>query len=51
MVIALLSCAPDPAPAPAATPAEQSEAAPDYDSDSSTDALVRLLREGRGRPV
>ena len=26
-------------------------AAPDYDSDSSTNALVRLLREGRGRPA
>src|SRR4051794_31760958 len=32
-------------------PKLQSEAAPDYDADSSTDALVRLLREGRGRPV
>jgi glucose-6-phosphate isomerase len=28
-----------------------SEAAPAYDSDSSTNALIRLLREGRGRPV
>jgi glucose-6-phosphate isomerase len=32
-------------------PKLQSEQAPEYDSDSSTDALVRLLREGRGRPV
>jgi glucose-6-phosphate isomerase len=32
-------------------PKLQSEAAPEYDADSSTDALVRLLREGRGRPV
>jgi glucose-6-phosphate isomerase len=32
-------------------PKLQSERAPEYDSDSSTDALVRLLREGRGRPV
>ncbi|WP_448639060.1 glucose-6-phosphate isomerase [Geodermatophilus sp. URMC 63] len=32
-------------------PKLQSEAAPEYDSDSSTDALVRLLREGRGRPA
>jgi glucose-6-phosphate isomerase len=32
-------------------PKLQGERAPDYDSDSSTDALVRLLREGRGRPV
>jgi glucose-6-phosphate isomerase len=32
-------------------PKLQSEGAPDYDSDSSTDALVRLLREGRGRPA
>jgi glucose-6-phosphate isomerase len=28
-----------------------SEQAPAYDSDSSTNALVRLLREGRGRPA
>jgi glucose-6-phosphate isomerase len=28
-----------------------SDQAPDYDSDSSTNALVRLLREGRGRPA
>jgi glucose-6-phosphate isomerase len=32
-------------------PKLQSEGAPDYDSDSSTNALVRLLREGRGRPA
>jgi glucose-6-phosphate isomerase len=32
-------------------PKLQSEPAPDYDSDSSTNALVRLLREGRGRPA
>jgi glucose-6-phosphate isomerase len=32
-------------------PKLQSESAPEYDSDSSTDALVRLLREGRGRPA
>jgi glucose-6-phosphate isomerase len=32
-------------------PKLQSERAPDYDSDSSTNALVRLLREGRGRPA
>src|SRR3954463_1144504 len=32
-------------------PKLQSEEAPDYDSDSSTNALVRLLREGRGRPA
>ncbi|PRY49969.1 glucose-6-phosphate isomerase [Geodermatophilus tzadiensis] len=32
-------------------PKLQSESAPEYDADSSTDALVRLLREGRGRPV
>jgi glucose-6-phosphate isomerase len=32
-------------------PKLQSEGAPDYDSDSSTDALVRLLRDGRGRPA
>jgi glucose-6-phosphate isomerase len=32
-------------------PKLQSEDAPDYDSDSSTNALVRLLREGRGRPA
>ena len=32
-------------------PKLQSEAAPEYDSDSSTNALVRLLREGRGRPA
>ena len=28
-----------------------SEQPPTYDADSSTNALVRLLREGRGRPV
>ncbi|HEY0474305.1 MAG TPA: glucose-6-phosphate isomerase [Kribbella sp.] len=28
-----------------------SQGAPEYDSDSSTNALVRLLREGRGRPA
>jgi len=32
-------------------PKLQSERAPAYDSDSSTNALVRLLREGRGRPA
>jgi len=32
-------------------PKLQSEGAPDYDSDSSTNALIRLLREGRGRPA
>jgi glucose-6-phosphate isomerase len=32
-------------------PKLQSESAPKYDSDSSTNALVRLLREGRGRPA
>jgi glucose-6-phosphate isomerase len=32
-------------------PKLQSEQAPEYDSDSSTNALVRLLREGRGRPA
>jgi glucose-6-phosphate isomerase len=32
-------------------PKLQSESAPEYDSDSSTDALVRLLREGRGKPA
>ncbi|WNV73773.1 glucose-6-phosphate isomerase [Geodermatophilus sp. DSM 44513] len=32
-------------------PKLQSEAAPEYDADSSTDALVRLLREGSGRPA
>jgi glucose-6-phosphate isomerase len=32
-------------------PKLQSEGAPDYDSDSSTNELVRLLREGRGRPA
>jgi glucose-6-phosphate isomerase len=32
-------------------PKLQSEGAPDYDSDSSTNALVRLLREGRDRPA
>jgi glucose-6-phosphate isomerase len=32
-------------------PKLQSGQAPDYDSDSSTNALVRLLREERGRPA
>jgi glucose-6-phosphate isomerase len=32
-------------------PKLQSEQAPEYDADSSTNALVRLLREGRGRPA
>ena len=32
-------------------PKLQSEQAPAYDADSSTNALVRLLREGRGRPA
>jgi glucose-6-phosphate isomerase len=32
-------------------PKLQSEDAPAYDSDSSTNTLVRLLREGRGRPA
>ncbi|MGY1761233.1 glucose-6-phosphate isomerase [Geodermatophilus sp. SYSU D00779] len=32
-------------------PKLQSASAPEYDSDSSTNALVRLLREGRGRPA
>ena len=32
-------------------PMLQSEGAPDYDSDSSTNVLVALLREGRGRPA
>jgi glucose-6-phosphate isomerase len=32
-------------------PKLQSEEVPDYDSDSSTNALVRLLREERGRPA
>jgi glucose-6-phosphate isomerase len=32
-------------------PKLQSEPAPEYDADSSTNALVRLLREGRGRPA
>jgi glucose-6-phosphate isomerase len=32
-------------------PKLQSEEAPGYDADSSTDELVRLLREGRGRPA
>jgi glucose-6-phosphate isomerase len=32
-------------------PKLQSEGAPDYDSDSSTNALIRLLREERGRPA
>jgi glucose-6-phosphate isomerase len=32
-------------------PKLQSEGAPDYDADSSTNGLVRLLRRGRGRPA
>jgi glucose-6-phosphate isomerase len=32
-------------------PKLQSEQAPEYDSDSSTNALVRYLRTGRGRPA
>jgi glucose-6-phosphate isomerase len=32
-------------------PKLQSPQVPDYDSDSSTNTLVRLLREGRGRPA
>jgi glucose-6-phosphate isomerase len=32
-------------------PKLQSEQAPEYDSDSSTNALVRYLRQGRGRPA
>jgi len=32
-------------------PKLQSESAPEYDADSSTNALVRYLREGRGRPA
>jgi glucose-6-phosphate isomerase len=32
-------------------PKLQSEQAPDYDADSSTDALVRLLRQEAGRPA
>ena len=32
-------------------PKLQSEQAPEYDSDSSTNTLVKLLREGRGRPA
>jgi glucose-6-phosphate isomerase len=32
-------------------PKLQSESAPEYDADSSTNALVRFLREGRGRPA
>jgi glucose-6-phosphate isomerase len=32
-------------------PKLQSEQPPDYDSDSSTNTLVRLLREGQGRPA
>jgi glucose-6-phosphate isomerase len=32
-------------------PKLQTEDAPDYDADSSTNALIRLLREGRGRPA
>jgi len=32
-------------------PKLQSEGAPEYDADPSTNALVRYLREGRGRPA
>jgi glucose-6-phosphate isomerase len=32
-------------------PKLQSEQAPEYDSDSSTNALIRYLRQGRGRPA
>ncbi|GAB3347458.1 glucose-6-phosphate isomerase [Modestobacter lapidis] len=32
-------------------PKLQDEQAPTYDADSSTNALIRLLREGRGRPA
>jgi glucose-6-phosphate isomerase len=32
-------------------PKLQSEQAPDYDADSSTNALLRYLREGSGRPA
>ena len=32
-------------------PKLQSEGAPDYDSDSSTNALVKLLRSERSRPA
>ncbi|TFV90903.1 glucose-6-phosphate isomerase [Blastococcus sp. CT_GayMR20] len=32
-------------------PKLQSASPPEYDSDSSTNALVKLLREGRGRPA
>jgi len=32
-------------------PKLQSEGAPEYDSDSSTNALIKLLREERGRPA
>ena len=32
-------------------PKLQSEQPPVYDSDSSTNGLIRLLREGRGRAV
>ena len=32
-------------------PKLQSDAAPAYDSDSSTNGLIRLLRQGRGRAV
>ena len=36
---------------PELAPKLLSEEAPAYDADSSTNALVRLLREGRGRPA
>jgi glucose-6-phosphate isomerase len=32
-------------------PKLQSEQAPEYDSDSSTNELVRLLRQEQGRPA
>jgi glucose-6-phosphate isomerase len=32
-------------------PKPLSQGAPEYDSDASTNALTRLLRERRGRPV
>jgi glucose-6-phosphate isomerase len=32
-------------------PKLQSDQAPVYDADSSTNTLIRLLRQGRGRPA